>query len=124
MTTTPRPWSWFPDARKDGTKVARIGGGIPEDDLGWTLKEEDANLIVTAVNSYDALVAKVAAYEAFVSGIRTERDTIRAMCELMKRPADDFDRGSWAAREDAVNALDLALESLDAALGTGVDMNP
>ena len=71
MSATPRPWSWFADVRKDGVKVARIGGGTPEDDLGMALKHDDANLIVTAVNEHDALLAKVAAYEVFVSEMKT-----------------------------------------------------
>ena len=81
MSATPRPWSWFADVRKDGVKVARIGGGTPTDDLGSALKHDDADLIVTAVNEHDALVAKVAEVRALHRPVDVEpSETICAEC--------------------------------------------
>ena len=62
MSTTPRPWSadsqWWAGSATP-LKYAHIKGG--ETVLASAVNEEDADLIVTAVNEHDALVAFVEA---------------------------------------------------------------
>jgi len=72
MSATPRPWRYGPTIL--GVPSTTIMSG--DEQVGYVavghFLEADANLIVTAVNAYDPqLVAKVAAYEVFVSEMKT-----------------------------------------------------
>jgi len=71
MNATPRPWRYNPTIL--GVPSTTIMSG--DEQVGYAavghFLEANANLIVTAVNAYDPqLVAKVAAYEAFVIGLK------------------------------------------------------
>ena len=70
MNTTPRPWRYGPIIL--GVPSTTIMSG--DEQVGYIavghFLEANANLIVTAVNEYDARVAKVAAYEDVLAHVR------------------------------------------------------
>ena len=68
MSTTPRPWKM--GLPRPGYSQVVTDSVV----IGSTWEPDDADLIVTAVNEHDALVAKVAAYEAAIEGVRSALD--------------------------------------------------
>ena len=104
MSATPRPWK----AIKGLVYIPEGAGNA------WTATggRGHAQRIVTAVNSYDALVA-------FVATVREELAILTDLTGPTVPIHDEFDRGAWAAREDLRQTIESRIEALDAALGGG-----
>jgi len=106
MSTTPRPWSadhlWHRDT---GAPIQYAHIKADKQVIASAVNRDDADLIVTAVNEHDALVAKVAAYEDVLAEVRAYAESL--VFKGRGEPDDMPDEGASAADHIAGELLSI-----------------